>query len=124
MADKAVSPSRAEATDVKFRPMFLAGIAMVVALTGVVGLAAWLYPASVTDPQHSRPVPRFADPPLQPNTAADMTAFRAAQLRRLNSAGWVDQAQGIAHIPIDQAMHDVARDGIPDWPTQPYRARP
>ncbi len=45
-----------------------------------------------------------------------MQKFRAAELARLNSAGWDDQAKGIGHIPIDDAMRRVAASGIPDWP--------
>ena len=46
-----------------------------------------------------------------------MDAFRAEEMRRLNSAGWQDRAAGTVHIPIDQAMRAVAAEGIPGWPT-------
>jgi hypothetical protein len=94
---------------------------MLVTLAGIGALAAWLYPDSIRESRQSDAMPAFADPPLQPNTALDMGQFRAAQLAWINGAGWIDQAAGVAHIPIRQAMEDVARSGIPDWPTAPYR---
>jgi hypothetical protein len=38
---------------------------------------------------------------------------------RLRSYGWVDQAQGIAHIPIDRAMAAIASGGL-----LPAKAKP
>lgn len=44
-------------------------------------------------------------------TNEEIRSLRADQLERLNSYGWVDQAGGIAHIPIDRAMELVASEG-------------
>lgn len=55
-------------------------------------------------------------PQLQLNTAADLVKFRAQKEQQLNSYGWVDRDKGIAHIPIAQAMQDVAARGIFDFP--------
>jgi hypothetical protein len=42
---------------------------------------------------------------------ADWRAERAA---RLNGYGWVDRSKGIAHIPIDKAMDEVAGGMLPE----------
>ncbi len=42
---------------------------------------------------------------------ADWRAERAA---RLNGYGWVDRSKGIAHIPIDKAMDEVAGGALPE----------
>jgi hypothetical protein len=55
-------------------------------------------------------------PELQLNTAADLAKFRDEQQQQLDSYGWVERGKGIAHIPIAQAMQDVAARGIPDFP--------
>lgn len=115
----ALPPARHEKTDVAIRPAMLGGVLMLAALAGVVGLTSWLYPGSPGDGVVQLPLPEFPAPRLQTNTAADMEAFRAAQLRQLTTAWWVDRERGVVHLPIDQAMRAVARDGIPDWPTQP-----
>jgi hypothetical protein len=54
-------------------------------------------------------------PALQLNTAADLAKFRAQEEQRLDSYGWVDRGKGLAHIPIAQAMEDVATRGIADF---------
>ncbi len=60
------------------------------------------------DPQVMFPAPR-----LQPNPVADMNKLRVYEEEELNSYGWVDQAKGKVHIPIEQAMAIVARTGLP-----------
>lgn len=59
-------------------------------------------------------------PTLQLNPANDFEKYRAAEEKRLTTYGWIDRNKGIIHIPIDQAMAAVARNGIPDFP----KARP
>jgi hypothetical protein len=39
-----------------------------------------------------------------------LTRLRAAQLDQLNSYRWVDQAAGVAAIPIDQAIRLVVQE--------------
>lgn len=111
-------PARHETTDIGFKPLFIAGLLMLVALAGIIGLAAWLFPQSLNDRDVPRAASNFPAPQLQPSAAADMTAFRAQQLRQLNGTYWLDPAKTRLHLPIAQAMQDVARDGIPDWPTK------
>lgn len=55
-------------------------------------------------------------PELQLNPANDLVKFRAQEEQQLNSYGWVDRDEGIAHIPIAQAMQDLVARGIPDFP--------
>jgi hypothetical protein len=42
---------------------------------------------------------------------ADWRAERAA---RLNGYGWIDRSKGIAHIPIEKAMDEVASGALPE----------
>ena len=42
----------------------------------------------------------------------ELRTLDAQQLEVLNSYGWVDQTNGVAHIPIDRAMEIVAREGV------------
>ncbi len=121
MSEHVLPPAQRETSDVGFKPMLIAGLLMLAALGCITLFVAWLYPRSTYDKQLSQPLPRFAEPVLQPNTALDMQHFYAAEMKELNGAGWVDQAHGIVHIPIADAMRDVARTGIPDWPTTPRR---
>ena len=113
-------PARHEGTDVGFRALLVAGVLMLLALGGVLGFAEWLYPGAQTDkillPANNE---TFPAPRLQPDVAADMARFRAEQLQQLNSAYWLDRERNRVHMPIADAMQDVAVRGIPDWPTAP-----
>lgn len=50
-------------------------------------------------------------PALQGHPKFDMRAFRQQEEARLNGYGWVDKSNGIAHIPVDQALEAIAASG-------------
>jgi hypothetical protein len=50
---------------------------------------------------------------LLPRPEAYRRDIESQEAQDLESYGWVDEAQGIAHIPIERAMEIVARDGLP-----------
>ena len=62
----------------------------------------------------------YPGPQLQTSAVRDMNRFRAQQLQQLNGAYWLDKAHGIVHLPIEDAMRLVAKEGIADWPKTPY----
>ena len=72
-------------------------------------IVLWLYPQAGADRIITAALPEYPAPRLQVDSAADLRTFRAQQLQQLNSAG-------IAHIPIDQAMQQIAHEGIAGWP--------
>lgn len=80
------------------------------------GIAYMLFPREIHDRRFGLPFPQYPQPALQPSPPADMQAFYMREMQRLNSAGWIDRKAGIVHIPIAQAMRDVAAEGIPGWP--------
>ena len=47
-------------------------------------------------------------PRLQRDPAWDFAAFRAEQLKRLDTYRWIDKKAGIAQIPIERAMELLA----------------
>lgn len=55
-------------------------------------------------------------PQLQADPTTDIENLRASEAQRLNGFGWIDRAQGIAHIPIDRAIDIVAERGLPTRP--------
>jgi hypothetical protein len=79
--------------------------------------------SAISEPQaaspQANPVLRFPAPQLQSDPAADLNKYREAVEQQLNSAGWIDQKAGIAHIPIEQAIDLVAQRGLPVRPPQP-----
>ncbi len=113
-------PARHEGSDVGFRALLVAGVLMLLVLGGMLGFAAWLYPGATSDKLLAPPTnATFPAPHLQPDVAADMAQFRAEQLQQLNGAYWLDRDRSRVHMPIDDAMRDVAAHGIADWPTAP-----
>ena len=117
-------PARHEDTDVGVRPLLVAGVLMLLALGGVLGLSLKLYPGSRTDKAIVPPRDiDFPAPRLQTDTGADMARFRAEQMQQLNGAYWLDRERGRVHLPVKDAMRDVAASGIPDWPSAPAWVR-
>jgi hypothetical protein len=64
----------------------------------------------------SAEVKQFAQPRLETNERVEIDQFRLQEEQRLNSYGWVDQPGGAVHIPIEQAMQIVARNGLNSAP--------
>lgn len=56
-----------------------------------------------------------ATPKLPTAPEQDLAAIRQEEYAELNRLGWVDQAAGMARIPIDEAMQLVVRNGLPRW---------
>jgi hypothetical protein len=111
-----ISLPRHEQRDVGERFIFGA-VAGMLALLILCGLGTlWLYPQSRLDRTLKLPLAPFPAPALQIDPAADMNAFNAREMQILNSRGWIDEKAGIAHVPIEEAMRETVRDGIPGWP--------
>lgn len=53
-------------------------------------------------------------PQLEPNPVDDYRKFRQSQGERLNNYGWVDEQKGVVHIPIEQAMQKLIKQGLPE----------
>ncbi|HEX3843676.1 MAG TPA: hypothetical protein VHV80_04895 [Steroidobacteraceae bacterium] len=56
------------------------------------------------------------EPRLQTDPAADLAAYVRKERHLLDSYGWVDREHGIARVPIEIAMQQLARTGIPGFP--------
>jgi hypothetical protein len=59
-------------------------------------------------------------PRLQTDPSEDLVKFLADEDKRLNTYYWIDKKKGIVHIPIEQAMKEIAEEGIGGFP----RAKP
>jgi hypothetical protein len=55
-------------------------------------------------------------PRLEERPAVELKAFRDAEDQALSSYGWVDQKNGVVHIPIDRAIDLLAQRGLPSRP--------
>jgi hypothetical protein len=61
-------------------------------------------------------IQRFPQPRLEESERTELNDFRYSEEEQLNSAGWIDEKAGIAHIPITRAMELVAERGLPTTP--------
>ena len=52
-------------------------------------------------------------PRLQANPRLELQEMRAEENAVLQSYGWVDRDQGVARMPIDEAMKIVVQRGLP-----------
>jgi hypothetical protein len=64
------------------------------------------------------PADSFPMPQLQPDPVADLNKFRIHEEQWLGTYGWVDQAKGRIHIPIEKAIDMMAAS----WPEQQQSA--
>lgn len=116
MPEPVLPPARYEQSDIRTPTVLIAFPLILAGLLASVLLVLWIYPNTSTDRRLAGPMPLYPAPRLQSDPATDMQRFLAAELARLNSAGWDDRKQGVGHIPIDDAMRRIAASGIPDWP--------
>ena len=121
-----------EHTDVSIRTlvMFALGLAGV---TGAVMLAmAGLFVALESNAAKSDPVlsphaiPSGQLPPqprLLVNEPANLHKLREAEMKTLAEYAWIDQAAGVARLPIAEAKKQLLHKGLPvraDAPTDPW----
>ena len=119
--ERVVPTARHEASDVGEGFVWGAFALLLGSLIAIALLVLWLFPQPVLGPTIAGPLPVYPAPRLQPSPRADMEAFHATELHRLNRTGWIDKANGVVHIPIADAMRKIAQDGIPGWPVMPGR---
>lgn len=63
------------------------------------------------------PEPRLQGVPGHPeDPQADLRVKRAADEAANETTGWVDQAAGVAQIPVSEAMKIIAQKGLPGAP--------
>jgi hypothetical protein len=61
-------------------------------------------------------VMKFPQPRLEQNERVEINDFRLTEEQTLNSYGWVDEKNGVVHIPIEHAMQLVVQRGLPVQP--------
>jgi len=123
-----------ETKDVRIRPILLFGAGLLAVAIVVHLLVALLF--SFFQTREARSVaPRFPlamsgrtqvppAPRLQTNPRQDLRDLRAAEDVELRTYGWIDQANGVVRIPIDEAMKRVVAEGLPARPAAGAPARP
>lgn len=123
-----------EHRDVDLRALFVSAIALAVVVLVSQGLMWGLMQflesqAAANDPQVSplaKPAvampsaqqspfftPAVGGPQLMVNEPMNLAKHRDEEQKRLNGYGWVNQAAGVAYMPIEEAKKKLIRDGLP-----------
>lgn len=107
-----------------------------IAVITVIGFVAawWVYQWRIETEDAATPPPppvvqretaprRPPGPLLQASPEAELQAMRRELAERLQGYGWTDEAQGLVHIPIDEAIDRVvAAGGLPKAEPKPPAA--
>jgi len=112
-----------ERRDANIRALINFGIGLAVLVVVVIFLMRWMFGfVSKEEPLGPPPTP-FENartlppqPRLQVEPHVDLKAYCEEQVNDLNSYRWVDERAGIVHIPIDRAMDDLLKQGLPTRP--------
>jgi hypothetical protein len=63
-------------------------------------------------------------PRLQASPERELAALREEEERLLAGYGWVNEAGGVARIPVARALELIAERGLPETPPQPAPPQP
>lgn len=112
-----------ERRDANIRALVTFGVGLAVLVVVAIFLMQWMFRfVSKEEPLGPPPTPfenaRMLPPQprLQVEPHVDLKAYCEQQLNDLNSYGWVDRRAGVVHIPIDRAMDDLVKQGLPTRP--------
>jgi hypothetical protein len=115
-----------EISDVTIAPLITFLVGLVVALVATVLFITWLFDFyqerfDAADPAPSPLAELRADetvpgPHLQDSPRLELDQLRERDREILHTSAWLDEQKKIAREPIDLAIEQVARDGLPNWP--------
>ena len=93
--------------------LILLGVFVMLVISPFVMIAA--FPTTTSDVSRALTV-EPPQPRLQTDPSADLAQFQIDEEKRLHSYYWIDKEKGIVHIPIEQAMKELADKGIDGFP--------
>jgi len=110
-----------EPRDMKVTLVVLFGVALTATLVGSHVLLRAVfsdYAAWVDRNDRPRPPLRAArvlppEPRLEEHPGEDLERLRKEEARRLESYGWIDREKKVLRMPIDRAIDQVIRRGVP-----------
>jgi hypothetical protein len=109
-----------ETTDFNLKYIVYFAVSLLVGLAVVLAGATWVFKTFIKRDEKEQVVRSEVqpvqvgtrEPQLQVSPQQENQEYLAEQRQALSKYGWVDQARGIAHIPIDRAMDIVAQEGL------------
>jgi hypothetical protein len=109
-----------ETSDFNLKYIVYFAVALVVGLAVIFAGATWVFKTFIKYDEREQVVRSEVlpvqvgsrQPKLQIDPEQENQQYLAEQRQTLSTFGWVDQASGIARIPIDRAMDIVAQGGM------------
>ena len=131
-ADVSPHATAHEETDVNVRALNTFMMCLVASLLVTGLLVFWQYrrfenQALENDPPPSpRAEERVATrgPGLRIDEITEGQRHLAKQDSQLDSTGWVSKDEKLVRIPIERAMEQVVKNGLPKWPAPPQQQQP
>jgi hypothetical protein len=107
-----------ELRDANIKYIIVSGVALAALLVAVIVLFVGYFNAEVsalptaekTPFSEARPLPPY--PRLQQSPWGNLSEFKEAQNKALESYGWVDRQNGVVHLPIERAMELTLQRGV------------
>ena len=113
MSDSA-NPAGFERSDVPATLLLALAIGFLLTVAIVLGAVAAVFPGALHD-RYKGPVAALPPAPrLQTAPRREFAAYDEAERRRLASYGWSGRGGGRVHVPVEQAMREVAAGGWRD----------
>ena len=91
----------------------ISGVVIVIVLGFMWNWFAHAIPEEARVPAWQGPRELPPSPRLQLAPSVELADYRQKELERLNSYGWVDRSAGKVYMPIDRAIDEVLRAGLP-----------
>ncbi len=113
-----------EARDAHVKPIAIAGIALFVLIFGALFVARGVFHILEKKREHSKQIvsPFMSErrlpegPRLQVDPEKELAVFLAKEDSLVNSYGWIVKEAGVVHIPVDEAMKRMLKNGFPVRP--------
>lgn len=110
-----------ERTDAHVRPVALFLVFMFACVLAAYGIITVLFEyftqrqvSKYGNPvEFSSPGGESGAPQLQVVPGLDLRGIRAEEAAQLDEYGWVDQRQGLVHVPIEEAIVMLLEQGVP-----------
>ena len=119
-----------ETTDVRPGIIGLFGLGLVAMVALVLPVLGWVYSTLESRAQRDqRPLSSVSlteastGPRLQAQPAVELLKVRREAMTRLTSYGWIDQENGVVHVPVEVAIELLATRGLPA-PESPTPEKP
>jgi hypothetical protein len=116
-------PEGYEHSDADVRSLLKFGFSLFVILVLVFFAMKWMFHYFAESQQLGPPASPFENarvlppqPRLQVQPQLDLKSYCEAQVRQLNTYGWVDPHNEVVRIPVDRAMDLILQRGLPARP--------